>query len=641
MRLKTQNLLSITAFSILLIIIVASVFVTSQQTAQLSNQETVAQDVQTRASNLQYLANDYFLYQENPVLTMWQTEYNLLSLDLPELSANSPAQQIMINNIKNDSQFLNNRWADVTTYLANADRNVSIRVLPTFQAIWSRMSLQNQALLFHTQQLSQSYQHQIEQLNITSLILIFALLGVFGAYFVTYYLVTFRNTLKSISDLQSGIAVIGSGNLDHTLKAEKKDEIGEISLSLNLMTANLKTITASKNDLQKEIEERKKAEEALREVERDLNRAQIVGKIGSWRLDTQRNVLHWSDENHRIFGVPMGTPMTYEAFLSIVHPEDRDYVDREWKSGLRGEPYDIEHRTIVDGKVKWVREKAELEFDKDGKLIGGFGTTQEITDFMEMMLRLEDASAHLQEYAENMEQLAKQRAEKLKDAERLAAIGATAGMVGHDIRNPLQAITGDLYLVKTELAELPDNQQKKNAIESLDEIQNNIDYINKIVADLQDYARPLNPRAQETDITSVFNEMLTKNGIPKTVKVIVDVEDEARKVMADPDYLKRIVGNLTLNAVQAMPDGGILTIRVYVERQTNDTLITVRDTGVGIPEDVKSKLFTPMMTTKSKGQGFGLAVVKRMTEGLGGTVTFESTEGKGTTFIVRLPPAKS
>jgi signal transduction histidine kinase len=90
-----------------------------------------------------------------------------------------------------------------------------------------------------------------------------------------------------------------------------------------------------------------------------------------------------------------------------------------------------------------------------------------------------------------------------------------------------------------------------------------------------------------------------------------------------------------------MPDGGILTIRVYVERQTNDTLITVRDTGVGIPEDVKSKLFTPMMTTKSKGQGFGLAVVKRMTEGLGGTVTFESTEGKGTTFIVRLPPAKS
>ena len=112
------------------------------------------------------------------------------------------------------------------SYLANADRNVSIRVLPVFQAIWSRMSLQNQGLIFDTQQLSQNFQSQIDQLNSTSLILIFAILGVFGAYFVTNYLITFRNTLKSISELQSGIAVIGSGNLDYTLKAEKKDEIG-------------------------------------------------------------------------------------------------------------------------------------------------------------------------------------------------------------------------------------------------------------------------------------------------------------------------------------------------------------------------------------------------------------------------------
>ena len=248
------------------------------------------------------------------------------------------------------------------------------------------------------------------------------------------------------------------------------------------------------------------------------------------------------------------------------------------------------------------------------------------------------AEEKLEEYSNNLEKLVEDRTKQLKDSERLAAIGATAGMVGHDIRNPLQAITGDLYLVKTELAELPDHQQKKNAMESIDEIQNNIDYINKIVADLQDYARPLNPRAQETDITSVFNEMLTKNGIPKNVKVTVDVEDKARHVMADPDYLKRIAANLTLNAVQAMPDGGKLTIRAYLDKQTNDTLIIVRDTGVGIPEDFKPKLFTPMMTTKSKGQGFGLAVVKRMTEGLGGSVTFESEQGKGTTFIVRLPP---
>ena len=87
-----------------------------------------------------------------------------------------------------------------------------------------------------------------------------------------------------------------------------------------------------------------------------------------------------------------------------------------------------------------------------------------------------------------------------------------------------------------------------------------------------------------------------------------------------------------------MPKGGKLTIHGY--KVANYILISVKDTGVGIPEAVKGKLFTPMFTTKSKGQGFGLAVIKRMTEALGGTVTFESQEGKGTKFTIRLPISK-
>ena len=87
-----------------------------------------------------------------------------------------------------------------------------------------------------------------------------------------------------------------------------------------------------------------------------------------------------------------------------------------------------------------------------------------------------------------------------------------------------------------------------------------------------------------------------------------------------------------------MPNGGELTIHAY--RDVKDVVIAVKDTGLGIPEAVKCKLFTPMFTTKSKGQGFGLVVIKRMTEALGGTVSFESQEGKGTTFTVRLPSSK-
>jgi PAS domain S-box-containing protein len=129
-----------------------------------------------------------------------------------------------------------------------------------------------------------------------------------------------------------------------------------------------------------DITERKRAEETLRQSREDLDRAQEVGQIGWWRMDVRRNVLTWSDENHRIFGIPAGTPMRYETFLNTVHPEDREYVDRQWEAGLRGEPYDIEHRIVAGEEVKWVREKAYLEFDDASKLLGGFGITQDITD---------------------------------------------------------------------------------------------------------------------------------------------------------------------------------------------------------------------------------------------------------------------
>jgi PAS domain S-box-containing protein len=129
-----------------------------------------------------------------------------------------------------------------------------------------------------------------------------------------------------------------------------------------------------------DISERKRAEEALRESEEDLNRAQAVAQTGSWRLDVRRNELLWSDEVHRMFGIPKGTPMTYETFLDAVHADDRDFVDGMWRAALQGEPYECEHRIVVGGAVWWVSERAELEFDQEGILLGGFGTVQDITD---------------------------------------------------------------------------------------------------------------------------------------------------------------------------------------------------------------------------------------------------------------------
>jgi phosphoglycerate-specific signal transduction histidine kinase len=136
----------------------------------------------------------------------------------------------------------------------------------------------------------------------------------------------------------------------------------------------------------------------------------------------------------------------------------------------------------------------------------------------------------LEQHTKNLEKIVGKRTRQLKDSERLAAIGATAGMVGHDIRNPLQAIISDIFLAKSELADLPDGEQKKYALESLLEIEKNTDYIDKIVLDLQDYARPLNPKAEECDLYHVIERVFVKNDLPKNITVTVDVADDAEKL---------------------------------------------------------------------------------------------------------------
>ena len=119
-----------------------------------------------------------------------------------------------------------------------------------------------------------------------------------------------------------------------------------------------------------DITERKQVETALKLSEARLNRAQSVAQIGSWSLDIRVNILTWTSECYRIFGIPEGTPLTYETFLSRVHPDDYNYVDRMWHRAMEGETYDIEHRILVKGEVRWIREKADLEFDASGQLIG-------------------------------------------------------------------------------------------------------------------------------------------------------------------------------------------------------------------------------------------------------------------------------
>jgi PAS domain S-box-containing protein len=762
MKIKNQFIISMIIFGAVLIVIASSVIIANQQVVQLSQQGEIASSLEGRADDLIYLSNSYFLYQENLTLAQWRTNITSLSSDLSKLNPDTPERQELLNNLMDDAQRLDIIFTNLETYLENAPRNVSVRVIPEFQNDWTQMTTQHQALAMDASQMSQSLRNQSDQLRQTTILLIFILLGMFGAFFLTNYLINYRRTLASISELQAGINVIGSGNLSYSIENRKNDEIGELSRSFNQMTTNLKTVTASKAELEKEIERRKlaeiallaseerwattlssigdaviatdldgsvtflnktaavltgwtlseasqksvttvfhiineqsrlevenpvikvlekglivglanhtllvrkdgtevavedsgapiknkdgetigvvlvfrditehkKAEEALRENEERLrfHAENIPLAVVEW--DSNFVVTRWAGDAEKMFGwkavETVGKPI---MDLRIIYEPDIPVVEETMSRLTSGENKVVSsNRNITkDGGVIYCTWYYSVLLDKKGKMVSVFSFVEDSTARV-------DAEKALEENNRNLERLVKERSKQLKDSERLAAIGATAGMVGHDIRNPLQAITSDVYLAKTDLAPLPESEEKNNIQESLEEIEKNVSYINKIVADLQDFARPLTPKLEETDLEQTVNLVVAQLNIPGNVTVKHSIRKDFPKLKADQSYLQRILTNLANNAIQAMPNGGKLTIAA--SSKNGKATITVQDTGEGIPEEVRGKLFMPLVTTKSKGQGFGLSVVKRFTEGLGGTVTFESEVGKGAKFIIELP----
>jgi PAS domain S-box-containing protein len=330
-------------------------------------------------------------------------------------------------------------------------------------------------------------------------------------------------------------------------------------------------------------------------------------------------------ERHEVVG------RTTLEFQMWVNPEDRQKFIHDLNSSgiIRNRELSLRKR---NGTIFYILISASVIIIQGEKHF--LSTFLDITERKKSENELRQAQAKLQEYANNLEQLVKERTKKLQEAERLATIGATAGMVGHDIRNPLQAIMSDTYLLKDELTTMPCDKTKEGVIESIDSIERNIAYINKIVQDLQDYARPVVPEYSDVDLSDVFVHIFETIGVPETIKLSIKVRN-AEKIRIDPTLLQRAVTNLVDNAIQAMPEGGKLEI--LGEKIDNKIVVIVSDTGVGIPDEVKPKLFTPMMTTKAKGQGFGLAVSKRLIEAMKGTISFESEEGKGTKFTLELP----
>jgi len=328
---------------------------------------------------------------------------------------------------------------------------------------------------------------------------------------------------------------------------------------------------------------------------------------------------------------PDETGPTIRWALSKMHPQDTAQIVETWNK-VKDDPqldrYSLEYRILhKNGNYITVKDTAKAIKDETGKTVQFIGGVRDITQRKQNREMLEQYSKHLEELVE-------ERTKQLINYERLAAIGQVAGMVGHDIRNPLQALISEVYLIQSDIKSLPKTKETLDITESLQSIEENIAYINKIVADLQDYSRQLNPEYRQVDLEDLIVDVFKTITVPSSIHLTFRI-DALKKLYVDPTFTRRALTNLVNNAIQAMPNGG--NLEVACKQKNSAICLSVADTGIGIPDAVKEKLFTPLFTTKSKGQGLGLAVVKRLVEAQGGSICFESALNKGTKFLITLP----
>ena len=263
MKIKTQVLISIIFFSVTTVIIAATVAITDNEITHINAQREISSKIERGVSNLNTVSINYFLFQEDLQIDRYQTQIASLYGELSGMILDS-SQQVLANRIMRDLQILNESFVDVTKYLQNTPRNVSVRIDRAFQLRWSDMAFGGQILASDASKLSKSLYDEAIQINYINKMLMFMFLVSFGSFLAVILFVVFKRVMISLRELQDGISIISSGNLDYKIKTKRQNEITELSHAFNSMTTNLKNITALKTDLEREAIERKKAEEAIK-----------------------------------------------------------------------------------------------------------------------------------------------------------------------------------------------------------------------------------------------------------------------------------------------------------------------------------------------------------------------------------------
>jgi PAS domain S-box-containing protein len=445
-----------------------------------------------------------------------------------------------------------------------------------------------------------SLERMSDQILKTRLNLLF--LGLLAIVFGALGSIVFaRRITQPISRLVERSISAAKGNLEQRIDIRTGDEIEELGRNFNQM---IQQILLDRNELENRLREIT----SLKAYNDNILSSMTNGLI---TIDLNGNIVTLNPMAEQILGKKREevTGLSLEEACHDHHPLCQMMIEA-LSHGKGTSHSEIE---LKRGEASlWLTTSTSLLTDGEGKKIGALAIFQDITEI-------------------------KALEERLRQADRLAALGILSAGLAHEIKNPLSAI-------KTFVQLLPKKVESLSFMEKFNvTVPREIDRINQLVEDLLELTRKRVRSLVDVDVNRLILQITDLHGEEMGRRHIIfenHLNEALPPIRGDSETLYRAFSNLVINAIQAMPNGGSFHISSELDQVSSVVKITFRDTGVGMDEETSKSLFNPFFTTKDKGVGLGMALVRKIIEDHRGTIEVTSEKGKGTTFVLGLPVAK-